>query len=167
MQVKNFIFPFLIIVTSLTLCGYDYPKSRLEREMDEMGSVLGGEGIIFRPAKERSRATKALEGNVNRFMYKAAIEVLSFAPLQTADSSGGVIITEWYTLDDDPKTQYKVTAFIKDDIISPEGLEVIAHERNKIGGKWLDAHKKDNLSSALEDKILRKARELYLKEPKM
>lgn len=37
----------------------DYPQTKVEREMEEMGSILGGEGITFRPNKERSAATRS------------------------------------------------------------------------------------------------------------
>ena len=33
---------------------------------------------------------------VNSFLWRAAIDTLSFAPLVTADSNGGVIVTDWY-----------------------------------------------------------------------
>lgn len=155
-----------IITFAYTALAYDYPKSRVEREMDDMGSLLDGEGLVFRPKKEKSNATKAEIGNVNKYLFKAAIEVLSFAPLANADSNGGVVITDWYPLPEDKNTQFKVTVLIKDKIISTEGLEVIAFERKMHGGKWSEAEKKPSLSTALEDKILRKARDLYLAENK-
>ena len=46
----------VIILFAAQLFASDYPQSQVEREMDEMGSLLGGEGIIFRPGKERKCA---------------------------------------------------------------------------------------------------------------
>ncbi len=140
----------------------DYPQTQVEREMDEMGSLLGGEGIIFRPGKERSSATKAKIGNVNKYLFQASIEILKFAPLASADSKGGAIITEWYSPKDQKNTQFKVTVYIKDDLITPEGLEVIAFERKMVGGKWSEDHQSSPIAKVLEDKIIRKARDLYL-----
>ena len=34
---------------------------------------------------------------VNAYLWRAAIDTVSFAPLLQADSSGGVIVTDWYT----------------------------------------------------------------------
>lgn len=156
---------FLAIVCMASFCyADDYPKTKLEKEMDEMGSILDGGGIIFRPSKERSRATSKTIGNVNKYLFKASVDVLSFAPLVSADSTGGVVITEWYSVNKENNTQIKVTAFIRDDVISTEGLEVVAFERKKSNGQWSEAVKKASLASSLEDKILRKARNLYLKE---
>ena len=151
-----------IILFAAQLFASDYPKTQVEREMDEMGSLLGGEGVIFRPGKERSNATKAKIGNVNKYLFQASIDVLTFAPLSSADSKGGVIITEWYSPKDQKNTQFKVTVYIKDDLITPEGLEVIAFERKRVDGKWSEDHQSSTIAKVLEDKIIRKARDLYL-----
>lgn len=139
----------------------DYPKSKLEREMDEMGSVLKGEGVVFRPAKTKSNATKAGVGNVNKYLYQATIDVLDFVPIESTDSDKGVITTEWYSLKAQPNTQFKITVFIKGDIISPESIEVKAFERYKVNRKWSESYKQSAISGILEEKIIRKARTLY------
>ena len=160
----------LIIVSILlfvsTAMASDYPQTDLEKEMDEMGSLLGGEGIVFRPGKEKSTATRAKIGNVNKYLYKAAIDVLKFAPLASADSNGGTVITEWYSPAGQKDTQFKVNVYIKDELITPEALEVVAFQRDKVNGKWSDDHKPSPIAAVLEDKIIRKARELYLKSEK-
>ena len=140
----------------------DYPQTDLEKEMEEMGSLVGGEGIVFRPGKEKSKDTRAKISNVNKYLYKAAIDVLKFAPLASADSHAGTIITEWYSPADQKDTQFKVNVYIKDELITPEALEVVAFQRNKVNGKWSDDHKPSPISAVLEDKIIRKARDLYL-----
>ena len=33
---------------------------------------------------------------VNSYLWRAAVDTLSFAPLITADRNGGVIVTDWY-----------------------------------------------------------------------
>ena len=71
----------LILINQLTCqlaIASDYPKSPLEREVDEMGSVVGGEGLVFRPGKEKSTATRATIGNTNKHLFEAAINVLKF-----------------------------------------------------------------------------------------
>ena len=132
--------------------------------MDEMGSLLQGEGVVFRPGKTKSTATKAKIGNVNKYLYQATLEVLDFVPLASADSVGGVIITEWYNPKGQPNTQFKINVFIKGEVISSEALDVKAYERTKVGKKWSDNYKESAIGSILEDKIIRKARTLYQAE---
>jgi hypothetical protein len=156
---------FTIIISIITLffssaLAGDYPKSNIEKEMEDMGSLLGGEGVIFRPGTEKSTATKAVIGNINKYLYQASIDVLKFAPLTSADSKNGTIITEWYSPSDQKNTQFKVTVYIKDQLITPEALEVVAFQRKKHNGTWSD-HEPSPVAIVLEDKILRKARKLY------
>ena len=164
------LFSAIILLTSSALANEDdYPRSPLEREMDEMGSALGGEGLVFKPGKEKSTATRATVdkmSNINKYLYTAAIDVLKFAPLASADSKGGTVITEWYSPKGQKNTQFKVNVYIRDNLITPEALDVVAFQRKKVKGQWLDQHESSPIATTLEDKILRKARELYLKSGK-
>ncbi len=164
---------FILIASIVTLFlnqsfADDYPKSRIEREMDEMGSGGGltGGGMIFRPGKEKSVATKTTIGNVNKYLFQASIDVLKFAPLVSADNKIGTIITGWHSPKDQKNTQFKVTVYIKDQLITPEGIEVIAFQRKKINGKWSVDQELSPIAPILEDKIIRKARALYLQSIK-
>jgi hypothetical protein len=164
MKIKTtFVLLIILGFTTISLAG-DYPKSRVENEMDEMGSVLKGEGLVFRPGKTKSTATKSKIGNVNKYLYQATLEVLDFVPLTSADSVGGVIITEWYNPKGQPNTQLKINVFIKDEVISVEALDVKAYERSKIDNKWSEDYKESAIASILEDKIIRRARTLYQAE---
>jgi hypothetical protein len=159
------------LLTLITFClsinsclGGDYPKSKMEQEMDEMGSLLDGEGLVFRPGRTKSTTTKAKIGNVNKYLYQAAIDVLDFVPLASADSNSGVIVTEWYNPKGQRKTQFKINVYIKGDVISSEAIDVKAYERNKVNGKWEADYKESTIGGILEDKILRKARTMYQAE---
>lgn len=167
MKAKTFTISISILLQLLITCAFagDYPKSRLENEMDEMGSVAGGEGIVFRPGKVKNESTKASVSNVgkvNKYLYQASLDILDLAPLASADSTGGVIVTEWYSTGSSSNTQFKVNVFIKDDVISADAIEVKAFERSRRNGKWSEDYKKSPISIVLEDKILRRARELYI-----
>lgn len=160
---------FLLTICLISFINYalaesDYPKSRVEREMDEMGSLLQGEGLVFKPQKTKSRATKATIGNVNKYLYQATLEILDFAPMASVDSNSGVIITEWYHPKGQRDAQFKINVFIKDTVISPEAIEVKAYERNRVNGRWSKDYKDSAIASILEDKILRRARTLYQEE---
>ena len=55
----------LISALLVTLCPLfdvvaesDYPKTRDERKNDEIGSMVGGGGIIFTPSKTKNESTK-------------------------------------------------------------------------------------------------------------
>jgi hypothetical protein len=156
----------LIISFALSSFAGDYPKPKLEREMDEMGSLAGGEGVVFRPGKEKSTDSRAVVGNVNKYLYQASLDVLKFAPIISADSSSGTIITDWYSPKGQKNVRFKITVYIKDTVISPEGLEVVALQKKKYNGAWPENYEVSPVGVVFEDKILRKARELYQQSKK-
>lgn len=162
---KNNFRPFLFIIfIALVSSGYDYPKSRVEREMDEMGSIAGGDGVYFRSQKQKSSATAAKSGNVNKYLFQAATMILSIGEIETADNNSGIVMTSWYYINDCKDTQAKLTAIIKGDTISTEGIRVMAFQRKKIKGQWGESETKPKLAADIENQILRKARNLYLSQ---
>lgn len=163
MKIIKFIFAFVLSVYSCQIAlASDYPQSQLEREIDEIGSLAGADGITFRPLKEKSTATKIKIGNINKYLFQAAIEVLKFAPLMSVDTASGTIVTDWYSPKDQLNTQFKVMVYIKTELITPEGLKVIAFERQKVKNIWSENRESTAVSNVLEKKIIKKAKDLYL-----
>ena len=55
MKIILLIVSTIIIFTNSTLADKsNYPQSELEKEMDDMGSALGGKGLVFKPNKEKN-----------------------------------------------------------------------------------------------------------------
>jgi len=155
------IFIVFSISTNIILAD-DYPKTEQEQKWDEVGSFAGEEGLIFRPGRVKNESTKAVGCSVNKYLWQAAIETVSFVPLASADSNGGVIITEWYTPRSKPDFRFKINIFIKDDVIHPDSIEVKIFEEVFKNKQWIMNENTSNLAITLEDKILRKAREIYI-----
>ena len=63
---------------------------------------------------------------VNAYLWRAALDTLSFAPLAQTDSNGGVIVTEWYANPQNPSERVKVTAAILDRDLRADALRVTA-----------------------------------------
>lgn len=144
----------------------DYPMTKGEREMEEMDSFLGGNALIFTPGKIKNESTKAslsTNKNINKYLWQAALEVLSFTPIISVNKVEGIIITDWYSPKDKANYSFKINLLIKDNIINPEALEVKVFERILKKGNWIQTSSTSNLKNILENKILLRARELYLK----
>ena len=70
------------------------------------GSILGDSSMVFGTAKDRPGGGSSGGGaggtgggalGVNAYLWRGALDTLSFMPLASADPFGGVIITDWYT----------------------------------------------------------------------
>jgi len=97
---------------------------------------------------------------VNSYLWRAAVDTLSFAPLITADSIGGVIVTDWYANPNTPGERVKLTVSIIDQDLRADALRVAASRQVNQGGVWVDAPVAAATVQKLEDIILTRARDL-------
>jgi len=97
---------------------------------------------------------------VNSYLWRAAVDTLSFAPLITADSNGGVIVTDWYANPKTPGERVKLTVSIIDQDLRADALRVAASRQVNQGGVWVDAPVAAATVQKLEDIILTRARDL-------
>ena len=97
---------------------------------------------------------------VNSYLWRAALETVSFAPLLQADSAGGVIVTDWYANPGNPGERVKMTVTILDQDLRADALRVAASRQVTEQGAWVDAPVQAATVQKLEDIILTKAREL-------
>jgi hypothetical protein len=97
---------------------------------------------------------------VNTYLWRAAIDTVSFAPLITADSNGGVIVTDWFTNPNSPGERVKLTISILDQDLRADALRVAASRQINQGGAWVDAVVSASTVQKLEDIILTRARDL-------
>ncbi|NIJ38756.1 hypothetical protein FHR22_003480 [Sphingopyxis panaciterrae] len=114
--------------------------------------------------KERPRADLAASQvttiGVNSYLWRASLDALSFMPLLQADSSGGVIITDWYANPANPGERLKVTVSILDRDLRADALRVAASRQVSQGGAWVDAPVQAATVQKLEEIILTRARDL-------
>ena len=97
---------------------------------------------------------------VNAYLWRAALDTLSFAPLLQADANTGVIITDWYSNPQSPGERVKVTATILDQDLRADALRVTASRQTNQGGAWVNAPVSAATVQKLEDIILTRARDI-------
>jgi hypothetical protein len=97
---------------------------------------------------------------VNAYLWRAALDTLSFAPLIQADANSGVIVTDWYQNPNTQGDRVKVTATILDRDLRADALRVAASRQVLRNGQWVDAPVTAATVQKLEEVILTKARDL-------
>ena len=103
-----------------------------------------------------------LSVNVNGFLWRASLNVLSVAPLISTDALGGTIITDWYIHTDVKNQRIKIMAFIKTSELRSDGIEVKVHIQKKENGNWSNIITNNKLRAQIEDQILNEARILRI-----
>ena len=98
--------------------------------------------------------------NVNGYLWRASLDVLSIAPLISTDALGGIIITDWYTNKNIKDKRIKITAHIRTTELRSDGIKVKVHVQKLIDNIWSDTVTDNNLASKIENNILNEARNL-------
>jgi len=129
-------------------------------------SQVGGEdsGVIFgvnKGARDRANAGGAGTGlGINAYLWRGALDTLSFMPLSSADPFGGVIITDWYTPAASTGERFKATAYILGRDLRSDSVRLSIFRQVLQGGQWVDAPVSQITVGEIENKVLDRARKL-------
>ena len=97
---------------------------------------------------------------VNALLWRAALDIASFVPLDDVDTFGGSIVTEWYVPEDQPNRRLKLAVFVVGLELRSDAIQVRAYVQTRDGDSWTNAGRDSALGRKLEDLILARAREL-------
>ncbi|HEX8620458.1 MAG TPA: DUF3576 domain-containing protein [Allosphingosinicella sp.] len=126
---------------------------------EDINKTLGG-GSPDRAREADLAASQVTTIGVNSYLWRAALDTLSFAPMAQVDSNGGVLVTDWYTNPSSPNERVKITATILDRDLRADALRVAAARQVMQGGQWIDAPVAAATVQKLEEIILTRARDL-------
>ena len=107
----------------------------------------------------RDRGDAATTVRVNRYLWFASLDVLSFLPVETVDPFTGVIVTDFGTPPGGSRA-YRATVLISDPALDARSLRLSLVGRD---GVAVDAAP----TRALEDAILTRARELRTRDARL
>jgi hypothetical protein len=104
--------------------------------------------------------------NVNAFLWRASLNILSIAPLISTDALGGTIISDWYTNKNVKNQRLKITAFILTQELRSDGIKVKVHIQNFKNNVWSETVSDNDLANKIEESILNEARNLRINSSK-
>ena len=128
---KNF-FIFLFFLISLASCEAmkfkrtdvkDVPINDADKRQKNINE---GRGITIGGKKKNSGTFDFATSNE---MWRAALEILDFVPLTTADYGGGIIITDWYADDLNSNESIKIMVNFLSNEIRADGLKVKIYKK--------------------------------------
>jgi len=124
-----------------------------------LGLALAACGGGERPQVDLA-ASRVTTIGVNSYLWRAALDTVSFMPLLQTDSNGGVIVTDWYVNPNTPTERMKLTVTILDQDLRADALRVAASRQTQANGQWVDAPVQAATIQKLEGIILTRARDL-------
>jgi hypothetical protein len=123
------------------------------------GSILPNGALIFGGKSSPGQSDSAGVG-VNAYLWRGALDTLSFMPLASADPFGGVIITDWYQPPATSGERFKATAYILVRQLLADGVRVSLFRQVQENGQWVDSPVAAATTADIENKVLARAREL-------
>ena len=126
------------------------PRERVKKNIEE--------GRGFRLSDMGSRKGGDFEFASSNELWRASLDILDFMPLTSANYSGGIIITDWYSEEDSSNDSIKITIRFLSNEIRSDALDIDIFYKNCISANNCTISKKDGpLKKELTRKILSKA----------
>src|SRR5580704_153501 len=152
----------------LTACGGGFKPNPTQPNLIPQGGPgggdinpgLGGEGGLFSFGNKKNDSGGGGGIGVNAFLWRGALDTLSFLPLSSADPFGGVIITDWYSPADATGERFKATAYILGRELRSDAIRISVFRQVNQGGRWVDAPVDPVVQADIENKVLERARKL-------
>lgn len=144
---------------------YQYPDDEQRGYLPQETGIFGGEGFtLLGIGANRADANAGGGGiGVNGFLWRAAIETISFMPLASADPFGGIILTDWYSVQETPDERFKLNVVISDRQLRSDAIRVtVFRQRKDASGNWADAKVEPKTATDIENSVLTRARQLRI-----
>ena len=156
-KILTFIALSSMLFTSCGLPGADarkfppQPQKRVDQNMAE------GKGFRIMDAMGKGGNGEFDFASSNE-LWRATLDTIDFMPLTTANYSGGIIVTDWYSDNQNLNENIKITVRFLTNEIRSDALDLkIFYKNCDSSNKCNIIEKEGNLSKELKKEILKKA----------
>ena len=163
-KTRNFIvWSFVAILLFSSCSSLDIKQNKTDplrehRETDSKPILqIDEEGYAGRSLKELILGeSNTVVSMGDQITFQVALDKLDFIPKVSVDSSSGVIITDWYDVNDSDRIKIEVRVI--DDNLTNESLQVKLFKQNFNGSRWVDSDGDINQAEKIKNSILNDAR---------
>ena len=153
----------ILMIFTLTSCSQGFfktgdarknppdPRERVKKNLEEgkgfrlMDSMTGNRGTNFEFASSNG-------------LWRASLEVLDFMPLTSANYSGGIIITDWYSEQGNTEESIKITIRFLSNEVRSDAVDVDVFYKKCVAANNCKINKQDGqLKKEITRQILAKA----------
>ena len=157
---------FLISLIFLNSCGKNFfrgadarkvspdPRERVKKNLEE------GKGFRLNDVVKKGAGRGGnFEFASSNELWKASLDIIEFMPLTSANYSGGIIITDWYSEKNSPNESIKISIRFLTNEIRSDALDVKIFSRKCIDSlvNCSVSNLTGNLSTEIKKEILKKA----------
>jgi len=172
---NKFFFTNLLIFVFLILSACSVPNALKPKKVDPSipasakdrarKNIEEGRGVSLKGAFGK-RGTN-YEFSTSNPLWRASLEIIDFMPLTTVDYSGGIIITDWYSDNNNSNDSIKITVRFLSNEVQSNSLKIIVHNKKCKTNEVCSINEIDsNIKFELQRSILAKAAALELETKK-
>ena len=172
---KTIIFPLLLVIciSCAQIQGlqdepeqYDSDKQRVMTEKAQDRNLNLPTGSSLMDGKSGFTLSGALgldpgDLNIKSITFEVALDKIGFMPLLSVDAMSGVIVTDWYSLDNG-MSRIKINIRVVDQEMSNESVVVSLFTQTLDNGQWIDQGINSEQSLKIKESILSSARALKI-----
>jgi hypothetical protein len=135
------------------------PKERVKRNIEQ------GRGFRLMDSVKKGRSTNYEFASSNE-LWRASLDTIDFMPLSSVNYSGGIIISDWYSNDENSNESVKISIrFLTNEIRSDALYIKVFKKICKINNKCKISESYGEIIKELKKKILKTAK-IYEKQKK-
>lgn len=160
------------VLLALTGCGGNYAPQEdtarasgplRDQRLESDDSIFGEGGLGLSTFTGEDGPGDSLP--VNKYLWRAALDTLSFLPLASTDPFTGVIASDWSSTPEAPGERFRVTAYLTRPALEASSLKVaVFRESRNADGLWVPQQVSPETAAKLETAILTRARQIRIAE---
>jgi len=129
----------------------DDPKLRVKKNLEE------GRGFRLSDGFGKS-GSGVFEFATSNELWRASLDTIDFMPLASVNYSGGIIITDWYSTDENSNDSIKISIRFLTNEIRSDALSIKVFNKKCLpGSNCVTSEKQGNINTELKAKILKTA----------
>jgi len=131
--------------------SYD-PKERVKKNLEE------GKGFRLDTAFGNNSKGGNFEFASSNELWRASLDTIDFIPLATANYSGGILITDWYSSNENSSESIKISIRFLTNEVRSDALDIkVFYKKCQTVENCVITQKKGNLRAELTKEILKRA----------
>ena len=135
-----------------------------ETRLQTGGGLLGKDAAItdILSGNNNNTTIASIGMPINVYLWRGALETISFMPLSSADPIGGTILTDWYSTTSNVNERCKLNIIISGLELQTQNLKVTSFCQDYKNERWVNKEISNKNNIKIENAILNKAKKLKL-----
>lgn len=148
---------YLIITAMMMLSGCSVFSNWTWSSLNPWNEDTQSKEVVEVKEKEVS-----LPSNVNKYLWDASVDELSFMGIENKNPTDGKITTKWKSMVANEK--FKIVAEISDGELRGDVLDVKVYKEVKSNNNWVKVAPTKGFEAEVEQKIVDRAKILYIQD---